>query len=127
MKRGSYILNASKNSEERIGRILQMHANHREEIEEIYAGDLGALVGMKNTGTGDSLTDTRHPLILEKIIFPEPVIGIRIEPKSKADQEKMGIALHRLPEEDPHFRLSGDKETRETIISREGAPHPEIN
>ncbi|OGG39319.1 translation elongation factor G [Candidatus Jorgensenbacteria bacterium RIFCSPLOWO2_02_FULL_45_12] len=126
MKRGSYILNASKNSEERIGRILQMHANHREEIEEIYAGDLGALVGMKNTGTGDSLTDTRHPLILEKIIFPEPVIGIRIEPKSKADQEKMGIALHRLAEEDPTFRVAGDNETGETIISGMGELHLEI-
>ena len=126
MKRGSYILNASKNSEERIGRILQMHANHREEIEEIYAGDLGALVGMKNRGTGDSLTDTRHPLILEKIIFPEPVIGIRIEPKSKADQEKMGIALHRLAEEDPTFRVAGDNETGETIISGMGELHLEI-
>ena len=103
-----------------------MHANHREEIEEIYAGDLGALVGMKNTGTGDSLTDTRHPLILEKIIFPEPVIGIRIEPKSKADQEKMGIALHRLAEEDPTFRVAGDNETGETIISGMGELHLEI-
>ncbi len=126
LKRGSYILNASKNSQERIGRILRMHANHREEVEEIYAGDLGALVGMKNTGTGDTLTDPEHPLILEKITFPEPVIGIRIEPKSKADQEKMGIALHKLAEEDPTFRVSGDPETGDTIISGMGELHLEV-
>lgn len=126
MKRGSYILNSTKNSQERIGRILRMHANHREEVDEIYAGDLGALVGLKNTGTGDSLSDVDHPLILEKIVFPEPVIGIRIEPKSKADQEKMGTALRRLAEEDPTFRVSGDPETGETIISGMGELHLEI-
>jgi len=126
IKRGSYILNATKNSQERIGRILRMHANHREEVDEIYAGDLGALVGLKDTGTGDSLTDPENPLILEKITFPEPVIGIRIEPKTKADQEKMGIALHRLADEDPTFRVSGDAETGETIIEGMGELHLDI-
>jgi len=120
MKRGSYILNATKNSSERIGRILRMHANHREEVEEIYAGDLGALVGLKNTTTGDTLTDPEKPMILESITFPEPVISVRIEPKSKADQEKMGIALRRLTEEDPTFRVGGDSETGEMIISGMG-------
>lgn len=126
IKRGSYILNATKNSQERIGRIIRMHANHREEVDEIYAGDLGALVGLKDTGTGDSLTDPENPLILEKITFPEPVIGIRIEPKTKADQEKMGIALHRLADEDPTFRVSGDAETGETIIEGMGELHLDI-
>lgn len=126
LKRGSYILNATKNSQERVGRILRMHANHREEVEEIYAGDLGALVGMKNTGTGDTLTDPENPLVLEKIVFPEPVISIRIEPKTKADQEKMGLALHRLADEDPTFRAGGDSETGETIIEGMGELHLEI-
>ncbi|MDP2705771.1 MAG: elongation factor G, partial [bacterium] len=120
MKRGSYILNATKNSSERIGRILRMHANHREEVEEICAGDLGALVGLKNTTTGDTLTDSDKPMILENITFPEPVISVRIEPKSKADQEKMGIALRRLTEEDPTFRVGGNSETGELIISGMG-------
>ncbi|MDP1706705.1 MAG: elongation factor G [bacterium] len=120
MKRGSYILNATKNSSERIGRILRMHANHREEVEEICAGDLGALVGLKNTTTGDTLTDSEKPMILENITFPEPVISVRIEPKSKADQEKMGIALRRLTEEDPTFRVGGNSETGELIISGMG-------
>ncbi|MEK7464264.1 MAG: elongation factor G [Patescibacteria group bacterium] len=126
MKRGSYILNSTKNNQERIGRILRMHANHREEVDEIYAGDLGALVGLKNTTTGDTLTDPDHPLILERITFPEPVISVRIEPKTKADQEKMGIALRRLGEEDPTFRMGGDPETGETIISGMGELHLEI-
>ncbi len=126
LKRGSYVLNASKNSQERIGRIVRMHANHREEVEEIYAGDLGAIVGLKNTGTGDSLTDPDNPLILEKITFPEPVISIRIEPKTKADQEKMGLALRRLADEDPTFRVSGDYETGETIIEGMGELHLEV-
>lgn len=126
VKRGSYVLNAAKNSQERIGRMVRMHANHREEAEELYAGDLGAIVGLKNTTTGDSLTDPDHPIILEKIVFPEPVISVRIEPKTKADQEKMGIALHRLSEEDPTFRVSGDEETGETIISGMGELHLEI-
>ncbi|MCL4399959.1 elongation factor G [Patescibacteria group bacterium] len=126
IKRGSYILNSTKNSQERIGRMVRMHANHREEVEELYAGDLGAIVGLKNTTTGDSLTDPEHPIILEKIIFPEPVISVRIEPKTKADQEKMGIALRRLSEEDPTFRVSGDEETGETIIAGMGELHLEI-
>ena len=126
IKRGSYILNSTKNNQERIGRMVRMHANHREEVEELYAGDLGAIVGLKNTTTGDSLTNPEHPIILEKITFPEPVISVRIEPKTKADQEKMGIALHRLSEEDPTFRVAGDEETGETIISGMGELHLEI-
>jgi len=126
LKRGSYIFNVTKNSQERIGRIVRMHANHREEVEEIYSGDLGAIVGLKNTTTGDTLTDLEHPLILEKIIFPEPVISVRIEPKTKVDQEKMGIALRRLSEEDPTFKVSGDQETGDTIISGMGELHLEV-
>jgi elongation factor G len=126
LQRGSYILNSTKNSQERIGRIVRMHANHREEVEEIYAGDLGAIVGLKNTTTGDTLTDPEHPILLETITFPEPVISVRIEPKTKADQEKMGIALHRLAEEDPTFRVAGDPDTGETIISGMGELHLEI-
>ncbi len=125
LKRGSYILNASKNTQERVGRIVRMHANHREEVEEIYAGDLGALVGLKNTGTGDSLSDPETPIILEKITFPEPVISIRIEPKTKADQEKMGLALRRLADEDPTFRVSGN-DSGETIIEGMGELHLEV-
>ncbi len=126
LKKGSYILNATKNTQERVGRIVRMHANHREEVDEIYAGDLGAIVGLKNTGTGDSLTDPEHPLILEKIVFPEPVISIRIEPKTKADQEKMGLALRRLADEDPTFKVGGDHETGETIIAGMGELHLEV-
>ena len=126
LKKGSYILNSTKNNQERVGRILKMHANQREEIDEIYAGEIGAIVGLKNTTTGDSLCDPNNPIILEKIIFPEPVIGIRIEPKTKADQEKMGEALHRLAEKDPTFRVAGDLETGETIISGMGELHLEI-
>ncbi len=126
LKRGSYILNATKNSQERISRIVRMHANHREEVEEIYAGDLGALVGLKDTTTGDTLADLEKPVLLETITFPEPVISVRIEPKTKADQEKMGVALHRLTEEDPTFRVRGDLETGETIISGMGELHLEI-
>ncbi len=126
LKRGSYLLNATKNSQERIGRIVRMHANHREEVEEVFAGDLGAIVGLKNTTTGDTLTDPDHPILLETIVFPEPVISMRIEPKTKADQEKMGIALHRLSEEDPTFKVSGDPDSGETIISGMGELHLEI-
>lgn len=126
LKRGSYVLNATKNGQERIGRIVRMHANHREEVDEIFAGDLGAIVGLKNTTTGDTLTDPDHPILLETIVFPEPVISVRIEPKTKVDQEKMGIALKRLSEEDPTFRVSGDIETGETIISGMGELHLEI-
>ena len=126
MKKGSYILNSGKNKEERISRILRMHANHREEVDEIYAGDLGALVGLKDTSTGDSLCDPKHPIVLEKIIFPEPVISISIEPKTKADQEKMGTALRRLSEEDPTFRVSGDPDSGQTLIAGMGELHLEI-
>ncbi len=126
IKKGSYVLNSTKNTQERISRILRMHANHREEADEINAGDLCALVGLKNTTTGDTLTDIAHPILLENIVFPEPVISIRIEPKTKADQEKMGLALKKLAEEDPTFRVSGDIDTGETIISGMGELHLEI-
>ena len=126
MKRGSYVLNATKNKQERIGRIVRMHANHREEVDEIYAGDLGAIVGLKDTTTADSLVDIDHPVVLESIIFPEPVISMRIEPKTKADQEKMGIALHKLSEEDPTFRVKGDPETGDTVISGMGELHLDV-
>ena len=126
LKRGSYVLNATKNKQERIGRIVRMHANHREEVEEIYAGDLGAIVGLKDTTTADSLVDIEHPVVLESIVFPVPVISMRIEPKTKADQEKMGIALHKLAEEDPTFRVEGDPETGETIISGMGELQLEV-
>jgi len=126
LRRGSYILNVTKGNQERIGRVMRIHANQREEVEEVYAGEIAALVGLKNTSTGDTLSSPESPLILEKIIFPEPVIGIRIDPKTKADQEKMGIALHRLAEEDPTFRVAGDIETGETIISGMGELHLEI-
>ncbi len=126
LKKGSYIFNSAKNQQERVSRIVRMHANQREEVDEIYAGEIAALVGMKNTTTGDTLCDPEHPVMLEKITFPEPVIGIRIEPKTKADQEKMGTALRRLAEEDPTFRVAGDAETGETIISGMGELHLEI-
>ncbi len=126
LKKGSYVLNSSKNKQERISRIVKMHANEREEIDEIYAGEIGALVGLKDTTTGDTLCDPEHPVTLEKISFPEPVIGMRIEPKTKADQEKMGMALHRLADEDPTFRVTGDIETGETIIAGMGELHLDI-
>lgn len=126
LKAGSYILNSSKGEKERVGRILRMHANHREEVEEIYTGGIGALVGMKNTTTGDTLCDPEKPVLLEKITFPEPVISIAVEPKTKADQEKMGMALRRLAEEDPTFRVRTDEETAQTIISGMGELHLDI-
>ncbi len=126
LKKGTYVLNSSKNDQERIGRIVRMHANKREEVDEMYAGDLGAIVGLKNTSTGDTLCDPTSPIILDKITFPEPVISVRIEPKTKADQEKMGIALRKLSDEDPTFRVSGDMETGETIISGMGELHLDI-
>lgn len=126
LKRGTYILNTSKNAQERVGRIVRMHANHREEIEEINSGDIGAVVGLKDTTTGDTLCESENPIVLEKIIFPEPVISLRIEPKTKADQEKMGMALRRLGEEDPTFRVTGDAETGETIIWGMGELHLEV-
>jgi len=126
LAKGSYVLNSTKDSKERIGRILLMHANEREEIDEIKAGEIGAAVGLKNTTTGDTLSNEEHPIILERIIFPEPVISQKIEPKTKADQEKMGLALKRLSEEDPTFRIKTDFETGETIISGMGELHLEI-
>ncbi|RJQ29556.1 elongation factor G [Candidatus Parcubacteria bacterium] len=126
LKRGSYMLNVTKDNQERVGRLVRMHANSREEVEEVYAGEIAAVVGLKNTTTGDTLAAPDAPIILEKIIFPEPVIGIKIEPKTKADQEKMGVALRRLADEDPTFRVSGDIETGETIIAGMGELHLEI-
>ncbi len=126
LKTGSYVLNASKGERERVGRIVRMHASHREEIEDIYAGDIGALVGMKATTTGDTLCDVDHPVLLESITFPEPVIDIAIEPKTKADQEKMGVALKKLAEEDPTFRVHTDEESGQTILSGMGELHLDI-
>ena len=126
LKSGSYVLNSSTGQKERIGRILRIHANKREEIEEVYAGGISAVVGFKNTTTGNTLCDQNNPVVLEKIDFPEPVISIAIEPKSKADQEKMGLALRRLSEEDPTFRVKGDAETGQTIIAGMGELHLEI-
>ena len=123
---GSYVLNSSSNEKERIGRILRMYAQHREEVKEMYAGEIAATVGLKNTSTGDTLCDLSNPIILEKISFPEPVISVAIEPKTKVDQEKMGLALKRLAEEDPTFRIKGDPETSQTIISGMGELHLEI-
>jgi len=126
LKAGSYVLNSASGDKERIGRILRMHANHREEIKEIHAGEIGAMVGLKSTKTGDTLCDPDHPIILEKIEFPEPVVSMRIEPKTKQDQEKLGLALKRLSEEDPTFRIKSDEETSETIISGMGELHLEV-
>ncbi|MDZ4299864.1 MAG: elongation factor G, partial [Candidatus Sungbacteria bacterium] len=126
LKAGSYILNSTNGEQERVGRILRLHANIREELKELSAGNIGALVGLKNTHTGDTLCDPEQPIILEKIVFPEPVVSLKIEPKTKADQEKMGLALRRLSEEDPTFRIKGDTETGETIISGMGELHLEI-
>ena len=123
---GSYVLNSTKNKKERIGRILQMHANTRKEITEVYAGDIAAAVGLKDTTTGDTLCDPASPIILESMEFPDPVISVAIEPKSKAAQEKMGTALARLAEEDPTFRVRTDEETGQTIISGMGELHLEI-
>ncbi|HHW68421.1 MAG TPA: elongation factor G [Epulopiscium sp.] len=126
MNSGSYVLNSTKGKKERIGRILQMHANHREEIDKVYSGDIAAAVGLKFTTTGDTLCDEQHPVILESMVFPEPVISVAVEPKTKAGQEKMGIALSKLAEEDPTFRTYTDKETGQTIISGMGELHLEI-
>jgi elongation factor G len=123
---GSYVLNSTKGKRERIGRILQMHANHREEISQVYAGDIAAAVGLKDTSTGDTLCDEKNPVILESMTFPEPVIKLAIEPKTKADQEKMGIALQKLAEEDPTFRTETDEETGQTIIAGMGELHLDI-
>ncbi len=123
---GSSVLNSTKNVRERMGRILQMHANHREDIETVYSGDIAAAVGLKNTTTGDTLCDASHPIILESMEFPEPVIRVAIEPKTKAGQEKMGIALMKLAEEDPTFKTYTDEETGQTIIAGMGELHLEI-
>ncbi len=123
---GSYVLNTSKGKRERIGRILQMHANSRQEIEQVYAGDIAAAVGLKDTTTGDSLTDEKAKIILESIHVPEPVIQLMVEPKSKADQDKMGIALSKLAEEDPTFRVETNPETGETVIAGMGELHLDV-
>ena len=123
---GSSVLNSTKNVRERIGRILQMHANHREDIEEVYCGDIAAVVGLKNSTTGDTLCDDKHPVILESMEVPDPVIRVAIEPKTKAGQEKMGVALMKLAEEDPTFRTWTDEETGQTIIAGMGELHLEI-
>ena len=123
---GSAVLNATKNKRERVGRLLQMHANHREDLETVYSGDIAAVVGLKNTTTGDTLCDEKHPIVLESMEFPEPVIRVAIEPKTKAGQEKMAIALAKLAEEDPTFRTYTDEETGQTIIAGMGELHLEI-
>ena len=123
---GSAVLNATKNKRERVGRLLQMHANHREDLETVYAGDIAAMVGLKNTTTGDTLCDEKNPIVLESMEFPEPVIRVAIEPKTKAGQEKMGIALMKLAEEDPTFKTYTDEETGQTIIAGMGELHLEI-
>jgi elongation factor G len=126
LKSGSYVYNATKDKRERVGRLLQMHANKREEIEEVRAGDIAAAIGLKETRTGDTMCDDEHPIILEAMKFPNPVIDVAIEPKTKADQDKLGIALNKLSEEDPTFRVHTDAETSQTIISGMGELHLEI-
>ena len=126
VKAGSYILNSSTGDKERVGRIVRLHANSREEVQEVYAGEIAAMVGLKNTFTGHTLCDQENPILLESIAFPEPVISIAIEPQTKADQEKMGIALQKLAEEDPTFRVRTDEETNQVIISGMGELHLDI-
>ncbi len=126
LKAGSYVLNTTTGDKERIGRILRMHANHREELKEVYAGDIAAAVGLKATKTGDTLCDQGNPIVLETIKFPEPVISVAIEPKTKADQEKLGVALGRLAEEDPTFQIKTNEETAQTLISGMGELHLEV-
>ncbi|MEK7672532.1 MAG: elongation factor G [Patescibacteria group bacterium] len=126
LQSGSYALNTSTDTQERIGRLIQMHANHRNEIKEVHAGDIAAIVGLKKTTTGNTLCDPNNPILLESITFPEPVIRIAVEPKTKADQEKMGFALQRLAEEDPTFRVNTDEETGQTIIAGMGELHLDI-
>ena len=123
---GSYVLNSTKDSKERIGRILQMHANNRKEISDVYTGDIAAAVGLKNTTTGDTLCDEKKPIILEKLIVPEPVIQLAVEPKSKADQDKMALALQKLAEEDPTFKVHTDHETGQTVIAGMGELHLDV-
>lgn len=123
---GSYVLNSTKDSKERIGRILQMHANTRKEISDVYTGDIAAAVGLKNTTTGDTLCDEKKPIILEKLVVPEPVIQLAVEPKSKADQDKMALALQKLAEEDPTFKVHTDHETGQTVIAGMGELHLDV-
>ncbi|MGH7821923.1 MAG: elongation factor G [Candidatus Binatia bacterium] len=126
LKAGSYVMNATKGKKERIGRLLKMHANKREEIDEVWAGDIAAAVGLRDTTTGDTLTDERHPVLLESIEFPDPVIAVAIEPKTKVDQERLGASLQKLAAEDPSFRVKVDAETGQTLISGMGELHLEI-
>lgn len=126
LQSGSYVQNSTKGKRERVGRILQMHANSREEISQVFAGDIAAAVGLKDTTTGDTLCDEKNLVILESMEFPEPVISLSVEPKSKADQDKMGQALQKLQEEDPTFRAHTDQETGQTIISGMGELHLDI-
>ncbi|MBD3299753.1 MAG: elongation factor G [Candidatus Moranbacteria bacterium] len=126
LKVGSYVYNSTKGKKERIGRIVRLHSNKREEVGEVFAGDIAAIIGLKNTTTGDTLCDEKDPIILEKIVFPEPVISVAVEPKTKADQEKMSIALKKLAEEDPTFQVKTDDETLETIIAGMGELHLEV-
>ncbi|GAA6112675.1 elongation factor G [Apilactobacillus apinorum] len=126
LESGSYVLNATKDKRERVGRLLQMHSNDRTEIDEVFSGDIAAAIGLKNTTTGDSLTDQKHPLHLESMVFPDPVISVSVEPKTKADQDKMNIALQKLSEEDPTFKAETDSETGETIIAGMGELHLNI-
>ena len=123
---GSYVLNSTKDVKERVGRLLLMHANNRTEISDVYTGDIAAIVGLKNTTTGDTLCDEKKPVILESMEFPEPVIEVAVEPKTKADQEKMGIALQKLAEEDPTFRVHTDQETGQTVIAGMGELHLDV-
>jgi len=126
LQSGSYVFNPGKNSKERISRIVRMHSNNREEVKEVRAGDIAAVVGLKNTGTGDTLCDEAKPVILESMEFPDPVISVAIEPKSKADEEKLANALSRLAEEDPTFTVRSDEETNQTIISGMGELHLDV-
>ncbi|PIZ98863.1 MAG: elongation factor G, partial [Candidatus Komeilibacteria bacterium CG_4_10_14_0_2_um_filter_37_10] len=126
IKSGTYVYNSSKGNRERVGRIVRMHANHREDVTEVYAGEIAAVVGLKDTTTGNTLCDENEQVVLESIIFPEPVIAVAIEPKTKADQEKMGMAMSKLAEEDPTFRIHTDEETLQTIISGMGELHLDI-
>lgn len=126
LKSGSYVMNPISGQKERIGRLLQMHSNQRTEIDEIPAGNIGAVIGLKDTKTGDTLCNDTNQVILERMEFPEPVISIAVEPKTKADQEKMGMALNKLAEEDPSFRVSTNAETGQTIIQGMGELHLEI-
>jgi elongation factor G len=120
LESGSYVLNSSRGKRERIGRLVQMHSNQRKEIPEVFSGDIAAAIGLKNTTTGDSLTDPDHPLVLESMEVPEPVIQMSVEPQSKADQAKMDVAIQKLAEEDPSFRAETNSETGETLIAGMG-------